>query len=513
MFVSDGRHGARIAEEKRKEERSKSLIVHMLDTLKSLGYTGSLEALQAESGVTLAQYEVADNVELLSVVQEWEDYYEYRFGRRPKLTRKLTKYSPDIEAAGGDRGGAPPKRSSGSVPRRIAATAAPPRARAGSGGGGGGKENGEGAQRGGVDAAAAAAAPAAADASGLAVAGQAHGQQRNAKGGGEAAGDDDPWEHRIRKAGLPPSMAANAELRELASWLQRDMIQDNPNVRWTDIAELDGVKRVLKESLVMPLKFPSFFTGLLQPWKGVLLYGPPGTGKTLLAKAVATECRTTFFNISASSIVSKWRGDSEKLVRVLFELARHHAPSTIFIDEIDALMSARGDAGEHEGSRRMKTELLTQMDGLLSGAEQVFVLAASNLPWELDQALLRRLEKRILVPFPSATARELMMKWLLPKERLAAGVDFGALAARTDGYSGSDLKLVCKEAAMRPLRRLLVQLDTSDGGLARAAETHAHVQPGPVTADDVDDALRSTKASANNLAAKYTAWAEEFGSV
>ena len=337
-MATQARHGARLAEEQRKQERSKSLIVMALQHLSNLGYTGSVEALQAESGVTLAQFEVADNVELLSVVQEWEDYFEHRFGRRPKLTRKLTKYSPDIEAAGGDRGGAPPKRSSGSVPRRIAATAAPPRARAGSGGGGGGgKENGEGAQRGGVDAAAAAAAPAAADASGLAVAGQAHGQQRNAKGGGEAAGDDDPWEHRIRKAGLPPSMAANAELRELASWLQRDMIQDNPNVRWTDIAELDGVKRVLKESLVMPLKFPSFFTGLLQPWKGVLLYGPPGTGKTLLAKAVATECRTTFFNISASSIVSKWRGDSEKLVRVLFELARHHAPSTIFIDEIDAL--------------------------------------------------------------------------------------------------------------------------------------------------------------------------------
>jgi len=122
-----------------------------------------------------------------------------------------------------------------------------------------------------------------------------------------AAADEaaaNPWEHRIRKAGLPPGLAASSELRELAGWLQRDMIQENPNVRWDTIAELPDVKRVLKESLVMPLRFPQFFTGLLQPWKGLLLYGPPGTGKTLLAKAVATECNTTFFNISASSIVS-----------------------------------------------------------------------------------------------------------------------------------------------------------------------------------------------------------------
>ncbi len=138
---------------------------------------------------------------------------------------------------------------------------------------------------------------------------------------------------------------------------------------------------------------------------------------------MATECNTTFFNISASSIVSKWRGDSEKLVRVLFDLARHHQPSTIFIDELDSIMSARGEGegGEHEGSRRMKTELLIQMDGLASDAgANVFLLAASNLPWDLDAAMLRRLEKRIMVELPSEAARRQLLATLL-RDRVDEG--------------------------------------------------------------------------------------------
>lgn len=192
----------------------------------------------------------------------------------------------------------------------------------------------------------------------------------------------------------------------MALSIQNEIINVNPGVNFGNIVGLGEAKRLLKEAVLMPLKYPHFFEGILEPWKGILLFGPPGTGKTMLAKAVATECRTTFFNISASAIVSKWRGDSEKLVRVLFELARYHQPSTIFIDEVDSILSSRTGSGEHEASRRMKTELLIQLDGLIkSKNERVFLLAASNLPWDLDMALLRRLEKRILVPLPSHEAR------------------------------------------------------------------------------------------------------------
>ncbi|KAF8413576.1 hypothetical protein HHK36_001567 [Tetracentron sinense] len=286
----------------------------------------------------------------------------------------------------------------------------------------------------------------------------------------------------------------SADTRALAESLIRDIIHGNPGVKWESIKGLENAKRLLKEAVVMPIKYPKYFTGLLSPWKGILLFGPPGTGKTMLAKAVATECKTTFFNISASSVVSKWRGmphlnshllnvvfcliiiiarkvtflmfcvsagDSEKLVKVLFELARHHAPSTIFLDEIDAISSQRGGEGrsEHEASRRLKTELLIQMDGLTRTDELVFVLAATNLPWELDAAMLRRLEKRILVPLPEPEARRDMFEELLSSMSGEEKLPYDLLVERTEGYSGSDIRLVCKEAAMQPLRRLMTLLE------------------------------------------------------
>ncbi|XP_057419744.1 uncharacterized protein LOC130713932 [Lotus japonicus] len=314
-------------------------------------------------------------------------------------------------------------------------------------------------------------------------------------------------DERPQKSLLPPF--ESAEMRTLAESLSRDIIRGSPDVKWESIKGLENAKRLLKEAVVMPIKYPKYFTGLLSPWKGILLFGPPGTGKTMLAKAVATECKTTFFNISASSVVSKWRGDSEKLVKVLFQLARHHAPSTIFLDEIDAIISQRGEArSEHEASRRLKTELLIQMDGLTRTDELVFVLAATNLPWELDAAMLRRLEKRILVPLPEPEARVAMFEELLPPQPDEESIPYDLLVNQTEGYSGSDIRLLCKEVAMQPLRRLMSQLEQRED-LVPEEELP---KVGPIRPEDIQAALKNTRPSAHLHAHKYDKFNADYGS-
>ena len=167
------------------------------------------------------------------------------------------------------------------------------------------------------------------------------------------------------------------------------ILSDKPNVKWDDVAGLEGAKDALKEAVILPIKFPHLFTGKRTPWKGILLYGPPGTGKSYLAKAVATEANSTFFSVSSSDLVSKWMGESERLVKTLFQMARENKPAIIFIDEVDSLCGTRGE-GESEASRRIKTEFLVQMNGVGHDDTGVLVLGATNIPWQLDNAIKRR---------------------------------------------------------------------------------------------------------------------------
>ncbi|XP_048732992.1 katanin p60 ATPase-containing subunit A-like 2 isoform X7 [Ostrea edulis] len=574
---------AREADELRTDTRKKNLLILVLNYMHEEGYVDSAQSLARETNIDLSKYEVCDNIDLETILMEYESYYYVKFSKYPKITKKLGPQS-----AGDRRGGSHKvatrtnsltrRVKSGSqsahqlngknsasttpslprIPQNGRASPPPPVS--------GGRPK-SGVQPGGRQGRATQSSTRRQN--GMPEKNEKMSYRDMMKMNGVTNGidpglalqgltvqgsnnhDNKPVEEPAQKRGKPGQIidirsmineatklnaeegmdgqdrllkplggyvGYNSEWRELAQVISRDIYSENPDVKWDDIIGLEEAKRLSKEAVVYPIKYPQLFKGILSPWKGLLLYGPPGTGKTLLAKAIATECNTTFFNISASSIVSKWRGDSEKLVRVLFEMARFYAPSTIFLDELEAIMSQRGSqggSGEHEGSRRMKTELLVQMDGLSKTDDLVFLLAASNLPWELDQAMLRRLEKRIIVDLPTYEARKAMFKHhlpnvVVPKEgglELLSNLDYELLATKTEGYSGSDLRLVCKEAAMRPVRKIFDALEKNDhhGDL--------HIRLDTITSTDVLRAIDRTKPSAGKMKERYAAWQREYESV
>uniref|UniRef100_A0A8D2QPM9 vesicle-fusing ATPase n=1 Tax=Zosterops lateralis melanops TaxID=1220523 RepID=A0A8D2QPM9_ZOSLA len=222
------------------------------------------------------------------------------------------------------------------------------------------------------------------------------------------------------------------EKKKLQNQLQGAIVMERPNVKWSDVAGLEGAKEALKEAVILPIKFPHLFTGKRTPWRGILLFGPPGTGKSYLAKAVATEANnSTFFSVSSSDLVSKWLGESEKLVKNLFQLARENKPSIIFIDEIDSLCGSRSE-NESEAARRIKTEFLVQM-----------------------QVPLHEFLKRIYIPLPEDHARAAMFKLHLGSTpNVLEESDYRELGKRTDGYSGADISIIVRDALMQPVRKV-----------------------------------------------------------
>jgi len=297
----------------------------------------------------------------------------------------------------------------------------------------------------------------------------------------------------------PSSSEENSEYDKV---LETSIVSETPDLTLDDVAGLEDVKRSLREAIVLPLKRPDLFTGSRQPWRGILLHGPPGCGKTMIAKATAGDIKATFFNISAAVLVSKWLGESEKLVKRLYELAKEKQPSIIFIDEVDSLTQSRSE-NENDAMRRVKTQLLSSMEGISSNKDdRVVTIGATNVPWEIDSAFRRRFQRRIYVPLPDEKARKIIFEINSRGIDLDKSIDFKKLSQITNDYTGSDIANICREAIMAPIRELDSTNMIDDSSIKAREVTH----------NDYTNALKNvSKSVSKQELTKFIEWDKEFG--
>lgn len=297
----------------------------------------------------------------------------------------------------------------------------------------------------------------------------------------------------------PSSSEENSEYDKV---LESSIVSETPDLTLNDVAGLEDVKRSLREAIVLPLKRPDLFTGSRQPWRGILLHGPPGCGKTMIAKATAGDIKATFFNISAAVLVSKWLGESEKLVKRLYELAKEKQPSIIFIDEVDSLTQSRSE-NENDAMRRVKTQLLSSMEGISSNKDdRVVTIGATNVPWEIDSAFRRRFQRRIYVPLPDEKARKIIFEINSRGIDLDKSIDFKKLSKITNDYTGSDIANICREAIMAPIRELDSTNMIDDSSIKAREVTH----------NDYTNALKNvSKSVSKQELTKFIEWDKEFG--
>ncbi len=296
--------------------------------------------------------------------------------------------------------------------------------------------------------------------------------------------------------------APSTEDDEISGAISSVIVREKPNVKWEDVAGMEGAKRALREAVILPMSRPDLFKGARKPWKGILMFGPPGCGKTYLCKAVASEVDSTFFSVSAANLISKWLGESEKLVKELYDRAVEEAPSIIFFDEIDALAGARGGSSEGEAMRRVKTQLLQAVEGFETGEELLVTVGATNTPWDIDAAMRRRFERRVYVTLPTTEARGIMFQIHTRGVKLDSDVSFEELAKYTAGYSAADIALLCREALMHPIREL-----DADGALKDAS-----IQPRAPNFNDFVVSMENIKPSVSpKELARYEEWKDQFG--
>ena len=282
------------------------------------------------------------------------------------------------------------------------------------------------------------------------------------------------------------------------------IVSEKPSVTWDDIADLEHAKKAIKKAIIYPARNPRLFP-LGWP-RGILLYGPPGCGKTLLASAVANEIDAVFISVDAATIMSKWLGEAEKNVAKLFrkgrEMAKKGTPVIIFIDEIDSLLGVF--SGEVGGEVRVRNQFLKEMDGLQDKKNKLllFVIGATNKPWKLDDAFIRRFQRRIYIPPPSYEARIELFKLYTRELKLDPSVNIRELARLTEGYSSSDIKDICQEVQEKVVEEYFEETGGAYGG------------PRAITMDDFIEVIKRRRPSINReLIRRYEIWTAEYGAL
>ncbi|XP_075233054.1 no mitochondrial derivative isoform X2 [Lycorma delicatula] len=287
---------------------------------------------------------------------------------------------------------------------------------------------------------------------------------------------------------------------------------DDITVTWDNIAGLDNVITELKETVILPIQRKDLFANslLTQAPKGVLLYGPPGCGKTLIAKATAKEAKTRFINLDVSILTDKWYGESQKLASAVFSLAIKLQPCIIFIDEIDSFLRNR-NSQDHEATAMMKAQFMSLWDGLNTDSNCiVIVMGATNRPQDLDRAILRRMPATFHITLPNATQRKQILELVLNREPIASDVDLNKLSHKTEGFSGSDLRELCRNASVYRVRDYMnsssqsvkksstENKDSQNGGGATSTSSGSNGDSDslrPITMDDLTSSLSKMRES------------------